>query len=546
MEFSKLRASLRGNAHRRARVLVLYNSWFLYGKSLEDHVESFALYSNNSVLCADVAILDENIDLRQFDVIVMHYSLVVIKAYHDLSEHRRNKIINSNALKVLFVQDEIRWVNHLTDAIAELNINVLFSVHRKAVTDVIYKTHPVWNVPILPNLRIERTLTGFVDERLLDFKVPSYTDRKLDVVYRARMLPYWIGRSGMEKGLMAERFNRSVVGKKLKMDISTAENERIYGDAWLKFMSSSKATLGTEGAAGLTDYDNTLFAAVDAYVKEHPEASFEEVEAAVFPGLDGKVVYKALSPRCFEAAALRTLMIQYDGEYSGALEAHKHYVLLERDHSNINDVIKILRDPKEAGRYIDAAYDDVAASGKYSSRAFLAHFDAVVAEELAATEAERAKAWDQYPYRGFLVDINPSAAPVLVSEPQIEPIATPIGHSAVSVAQIDSDKFRALVAKLEKAVERLSPIEEVAVSQSVDSQVRDTGVDVGNDAEALPVALHVVGEPIVETGAIAVMQNNEQVERERIKLAKEARNLRIKRSFALFFLPKKYWDWVPK
>ena len=52
-----------------------------------------------------------------------------------------------------------------------------------------------------------------------------------------------------------------------------------------------------------------------------------------------------ISPRCFEAAALRTLMVMYEGEYAGILEAGRHYVELKRDHSNIDEVVSAIRSP---------------------------------------------------------------------------------------------------------------------------------------------------------------------------------------------------------
>jgi hypothetical protein len=586
MEILKLKSSLRSNMHKKSRVLVLYNSWFLYSGTLADYIDSFARYSRHDVLCADVAILGENVDLAQFDAIILHYSLVVGAGFPDLGPGRREKIINADAQKFLIVQDEMRWVNMVTDAIAELGISVLFSVQSKAVTDVIYKTHPHWNVPILPNLRIERVLTGFVDENLLSLEVPQYEHRKLDVVYRARMLPYWIGRAGMEKGLIAERFLKSVKGQKLKLDISTNESDRIYADAWFKFMASSKATLGAEGSASLTDYDNTLFAAVDAYCKEHPEATFDEVEAAVFPGLDSKVVYQAISPRCFEAAALRTLMIQYEGEYSGVLEAHKHYVVLERDHSNIKNVLKILRDPIEAGRYIDAAYDDVAASGKYTSRAFLQHVDRVVDEEIELHGPDLQRAWDRFPYRGFWSDLTArnaagqptsqaatplNAAPELAQSIQglTAAISALRGDLSNNSGQVLSTSVMA--APEEYRAETLTgdmastsvilafPVTEsyATGSDSAAQEAAATQSDVTSAQPQLTIIAPVPPPETVDASAQLMAGQNDmtllnseptqaQLNKIQQKEAKAARNRRIRRSFALYFLPKSKWDWMPK
>jgi hypothetical protein len=385
-----VKSSIRSTNGRRARVLVLYNSWFLYAETTREHVEMFAAFSEHDVTCADLSILDLGLDLNSFEAIVFHYSVVIPAWHSDFKDKRRADIINARAIKMLFIQDEFRWVTSVTDAITELGISVVFSVQPEDTIKAAYQTHPYWKVPILQDVRFEQTLTGFVDEKLTKRKVPDYEARPLDVTYRARKLPFWVGRAGLEKYTIADRFLSDAAKYKLNCDIATSEESRIYGDAWFDFTVSAKATLGTEGSSGLIDFDGTLIPAVDAYCKENPQASFEEVEAACFPGKDGLIKFRAISPRCFEAAALRTLMILYKGEYSGVLEAGRHYVELKRDHSNMKEITKILRSPKEAKGYIERAYDEIACSGQWTSRAFMQKFDLVVSEELAKNRARGA------------------------------------------------------------------------------------------------------------------------------------------------------------
>ena len=70
----------------------------------------------------------------------------------------------------------------------------------------------------------------------------------------------------------------------------------------------------------------------------HPFASFEEVPPKYLKE-DGKIDLQVISPRCFEAAALGTVMVMYPGEYSGLLKPGVHYISLEKDFSNFDDVI---------------------------------------------------------------------------------------------------------------------------------------------------------------------------------------------------------------
>ena len=72
-----------------------------------------------------------------------------------------------------------------------------------AETDVIDDLYPP---EIFKNVRRETILTGYVPEHLLRLEVKKYEDRPIDVGYRARKLPEWLGYFGQEKWLIADKF----------------------------------------------------------------------------------------------------------------------------------------------------------------------------------------------------------------------------------------------------------------------------------------------------------------------------------------------------
>jgi hypothetical protein len=234
----------------------------------------------------------------------------------------------------------------------------------------------------LKKVRKEVTLTGFVDEDLVKRAVPAYSARPVDVAYRARKVPYWLGSFAMEKWRIGEDFHKVAHEVGLSHDISSDEGARLYGESWIHFLTNTKAVLGTESGASVFDFSGSIRAAVETAVLRDPDLEFDAVHAKILKDHDGKMAIHVISPRIFEAAALRTLMINYPGEYSGCLVPWRHYVPLERDLSNIEEVIRIIRDPARAQRIIDAAYHEVACNPKNSFRAMVAHFDAVVSEEL--------------------------------------------------------------------------------------------------------------------------------------------------------------------
>jgi len=319
------------------------------------------------------------IEIDRFDAIVFHYSLV-LEDQRYINKSLRTKIRKFKGAKLLFIQDEMRWVNKTIDAIVDLGIGAVFSVANPEAQRKIYCD------PRLRDVRFETTLTGFVPEALLSFPVPAYEDRTIDVGYRARKLSAWYGSFAREKWLISKRFERDAKRFNLNCDISNRENERLYGKAWIRFLANCRATLGVESGASFIDFTGEIYTQVEAYEAANPGVSFEEIRDKFLEGRDGKIVIHVISPRCFEAAALRTLMIMYEGDYSGILEAGRHYVVLKRDHSNMEEITSYLRDPSKAKPIIDAAYEEIACSGKWTFKAFIGHFDKVLTEELARIE----------------------------------------------------------------------------------------------------------------------------------------------------------------
>src|SRR3546814_45985 len=172
----------------------------------------------------------------------------------------------------------------------------------------------------------------------------TYTLFPYTTLFRAaRKLPAWLGSHGQEKWLIAERFATDAWRFGLTTDISCREADRIYGAKWTDFLMNCKAVLGTESGSGVCDFTGEIQARVEEHVARDPDVPFEVLRELYFKSEDGRLMMNVISPRCFEAAALRTLMILYEGRYSGRLIPWRHYVPLKRDHSNMDEVVAVLR-----------------------------------------------------------------------------------------------------------------------------------------------------------------------------------------------------------
>ena len=337
-----------------------------------DHIKGIPAYSRHAIHEVQFrGILPKGLTLGWFDGLIIHYTLVACYDSY-INPATRNRIRAFRGFKAIFVQDDYRFIDATVEAIAYMNIHAVFGLAPQAIIDEVYSPRK------LPGVHRETVLAGYVPELLTTHSVPPLRDRTLDVGYRARHVAPWIGSLSQEKWIIAERFAADALRFNLRVDISCREVDRIYGDDWIDFLTRCKAVLGTESGSSVCDFTGEIQRRVEAHLKRDPGASFEELSELYFKDEDGRLIMNIMSPRCFEAAALRTLMILYEGDYSGRLLPWRHYVPLERDHSNMAEVVSVLRDLEHSQEIVDRAYDEVALEPRNSFRAMVAQFDEVV------------------------------------------------------------------------------------------------------------------------------------------------------------------------
>jgi hypothetical protein len=359
---------------RQPKVLLILQGSSERIGTIGDHIHAIERGINADVFKID-SLIAEKVNFDLFDVIILHYSLVIVSQNY-ISDNLREKIGKFSGLTILFIQDEYRWIDKTAESLRELDVNVVFSL---VSPDTVRK---VYHHPWCRDIRFEYTLTGFVPEDLVYRKVPDFEDRVVAVAYRARKLSAWYGHHTLQKWQIAEKFMADAKTYGLIVDISTEEEDRIYGSDWIEFISSAQASLGTESGASVCDFTGEIQANVEKHLEKFPGAAYEELRELYFADADGQIVMNVISPRCFEAAALRSLMILYPGEYGGILEPGRHYVTLQEDHSNIEEVVDILRNSNHSNKIIKTAYDEIASSGNWGYKSLAEHVSLVIEEEL--------------------------------------------------------------------------------------------------------------------------------------------------------------------
>jgi hypothetical protein len=379
------------------RILLLCNYDPTNAATVCDHINAFYKYSKHAVTVASrIGALPDELDFNRFDVIIVHYSVfIAIDAY--VTPATRQRLGKFEGLKVLFIQDEYRFVDRTIDAINEAGIDIVFTC---VPTPEIPKVYPPER---FSKTKFINVLTGYVPEGLKLFQPKPLADRRFDVGYRGRVYPAWHGEAGREKYEIGQNFLRDSRGFGLKCNIRWDEESRVYGLDWVNFMRDCRAVLAVESGASVFDFDGWVSARTETFAKvlglgekqsrnvkrmlagrgvyarkSDDRALYEDLRQRFFAEKENLIDLAQLSPRVFEAATLQTLLVMYEGQYSGAFEPWRHYVPLKKDHSNMAQVVEVLKDPIASATIIANCYAEVCENRKYAYSTFIQQFDQII------------------------------------------------------------------------------------------------------------------------------------------------------------------------
>jgi hypothetical protein len=366
-------------------VLLVYHRpvapWIRDASTVREHVRAFGRHSRHRVweVNSDVGFPPGLAEL-EFRAVILHYSLFGVGDYR-LDDAWLDYLDRTGAYKIAFFQDECTRCGQRFRFLDEHRIDCVFTCLEPSEFEKVYGRYT--RVP-----RLECNVPGYVSEDLVAagrrFTVPL-AERTVDVGYRGRPLPAFLGRGAMEKHEIGVRFGELARGRGLRLDLASSERDRFYGDDWYRFLGGCRCVLGVESGVSAFDLEDEVLAeytrlsAGGAAVAPEDLTTLERWEDVVY--------YRTISPRHFEAAALRVCQVLFDGRYSGILEPMVHYIPLRKDFSNLDEVIALVRDDAVCGEIAENAYRDLIASGEWSYGRLLARVDSLVDEAAPAPTA---------------------------------------------------------------------------------------------------------------------------------------------------------------
>ncbi len=369
-------------AGRPLNVLMLLDARYLYVNTILDYCESFDLYSRHRITYASSAAATPGLhtrlaacprDFSSFDVLCINYSARVAFGELTVSAETYENIRRFRGYKILFIQDEYDHTGTVRERIRSLGIDRVFTCVPPQYIDRVYPPGDC------PGCEFTPVLTGYVPPALEQLsRTRPLAQRPRHVIYRGNQLPFYYGELGREKCYIGMMVKAACMRRHLPEDIEWSTTQRLYGHEWVRFLQSGRATLGTESGANVFDIDGSIRRNVEALMRENPRLTYVEAREACFEEENIGVRMNQISPKLFEFIAARTALILFEGNYSGVLEPHRHYIPLKKDGSNLDEVLDLLEDIEYLAELTGRTYADIVASREYSFESFVRRFDDIL------------------------------------------------------------------------------------------------------------------------------------------------------------------------
>lgn len=193
-----------------------------------------------------------------------------------------------------------------------------------------------------------------IDENVFDARIPL-SERPIDIGYRSYEAPWYLG--NIEKMEIADYFNKVAPAYGLKTDISLDPKQRFDAAGYSDFLNRCRAQIGTESGGEYFELTDATRKKVNAYQDAHPSATWSDVRARFFDDYGPSIPLRIISGRQVEAAGCKTVQILFEGAYGGYLQPDIHYIPLRKDFSNMDEVVRKLKDDAYCERITSAAQD---------------------------------------------------------------------------------------------------------------------------------------------------------------------------------------------
>jgi hypothetical protein len=298
-----------------------------FSSTTTDHIYALKKYVQGEITVCAIRRGEIPINLRSFDALIIHHS-AVIYPYRNMNVGFSNDSLKAlksfPGIKLAFAQDEYRSIIERRTFFNNIELNHLFSLSAPSGHETIYG--PTND----RSYSISTVLPGYISDQMLQWNSATFKERAIDVGYRGRMLPVWMGDVSNLKSGIVQLIQREIHAKKIRVntDLSADEADRLYGNSWKDFLNSTKSQIATGSGASMLDIDGR-------FVESHfgkPRISIEAEDPIAFD-------YHMISPRIFDYAVSGNVIIRVRGHDYGGVLNEENSVTLYEDASNLESVV---------------------------------------------------------------------------------------------------------------------------------------------------------------------------------------------------------------
>jgi len=255
-------------------------------------------------------------------------------------------IMSHPAPKVYFVGNEYKLMPEKLSFAKRMGISMLVTMNPDPRVQKMYENAIGCRVACLPSSGVDSQI--FFPDKPIE-------RRAIDIGYRADRSPFYLGHD--ERWEIANFFKRVAINLGLKVDISLDFKDRLDSLGWASFLNKCRGQIGTEAGGGYFELDDRTRIQVNDFTRKNPDADMPTIHDLFFKDYKDPLPNWMISGRHTEAAACKTVQILFEGRYNDYLKPDEHYIPLNKDFSNIDDVMQKFRDDDYCHRITENAYD---------------------------------------------------------------------------------------------------------------------------------------------------------------------------------------------
>jgi hypothetical protein len=284
---------------------------------------------------------------NRYDLIIYPYGF-----FYKNNDNRSLSIFelfsNLNGKKIFFLENEYRLLNQKF-AMAQI-LNAEYVTTQLPIDNAIKAYSAFWDpekiIP-LPH--------GINNKNNCIKSIKNNQEREIDLYFQGTEYPYYIGHQ--DRAIMAKYFEVKSKDYNLKIQCNLKHSERLNRDAWHNFLSNCKGVLAHESGSDFLETNDVNRLKITNFINEHPRSTFKEIYDLFFRNNKFQISGRCISSRHFDAINAKCCQIMFPGRYNDILYSNEHFIKVERDFSNVDEVMEKFLDKDLNDQITKRAYE---------------------------------------------------------------------------------------------------------------------------------------------------------------------------------------------